>query len=329
MTEHEAYSLIRTILRSLCQEYPHKPDMLLRGSEDLKLPREVHPSFYGCYDWHSAVHSTWTLVCLSNRFGWTEATDKVLANVLRPENLAAELCYLQESGHTAFERPYGIAWMLKLSAEADTLLPDRYRSSVDLLRSICRLCEERLASYFLSLETPVRGGAHGNTAFSMTLALQAGKAAEWCAYSQQIRDYAFRLFRGIAPAQTGGSSDFLDPELCEGVLLSMLLSADELCAWAANRVQDWCSAIGNTGEFLCDDPSTCHSLGLSLNRAWCLGEIASRLPQGDPNRIRMVDAARASQAAALVGYVPGDFLWDHWIPTFILLADGSLTNASG
>ena len=35
-------------------------------------PRRVHPAFYGCYDWHSAVHSHWLLLRLLRTRGALE-----------------------------------------------------------------------------------------------------------------------------------------------------------------------------------------------------------------------------------------------------------------
>lgn len=34
----------------------------------LKYPREQHPVFYGCLDWHSAVHAHWQLVRAVRRY---------------------------------------------------------------------------------------------------------------------------------------------------------------------------------------------------------------------------------------------------------------------
>ena len=50
------------------QEYPNKLGQVLGDSTYLKTPKELHPTFYGCFDWHSAVHGHWTLVNILNSY---------------------------------------------------------------------------------------------------------------------------------------------------------------------------------------------------------------------------------------------------------------------
>ena len=49
---------------NVAREYPNAPGHLLRGPADLRPPRELHPCFYGSYDWHSCVHQHWLLARL-------------------------------------------------------------------------------------------------------------------------------------------------------------------------------------------------------------------------------------------------------------------------
>ena len=52
-------------LRCIQQEYPNKTAHTIEGEADVRLtPRQLHPSFYGCFDWHSSVHGHWMLVSL-------------------------------------------------------------------------------------------------------------------------------------------------------------------------------------------------------------------------------------------------------------------------
>lgn len=52
-------------LAHLRREYPHKLDHLAYRDADIVRPRELHPAFYGCFDWHSAVHGHWMLARLA------------------------------------------------------------------------------------------------------------------------------------------------------------------------------------------------------------------------------------------------------------------------
>ena len=41
---------------------PHYFYNVLREPGDTQTPQDLWPAFYGCYDWHSAVHNHWALV---------------------------------------------------------------------------------------------------------------------------------------------------------------------------------------------------------------------------------------------------------------------------
>ena len=43
---------------------PHYFFHALRKKNDVIGPKDLWPSFYGCYDWHSAVHNHWALIKL-------------------------------------------------------------------------------------------------------------------------------------------------------------------------------------------------------------------------------------------------------------------------
>ena len=108
------------------KEYPNKIAHVLNSPGDVKAPHELTPAFYGCYDWHSSVHGHWMLARLVRAFPKapvaTEAVAALEAN-LTPARIAGEVAYLNATGRESFERPYGLAWLLQLSAEQKTLDP--------------------------------------------------------------------------------------------------------------------------------------------------------------------------------------------------------------
>ncbi len=55
-------------LECIHQKYPIKIAHVLQSDEDVAPPRELTPSFYGCFDWHSPVHGHWLLVRLSKLY---------------------------------------------------------------------------------------------------------------------------------------------------------------------------------------------------------------------------------------------------------------------
>ena len=106
-------------LKCLHREYPNHISHTLNGDSDARPPHELTPAFYGCLDWHSDVHGHWLLVRLIRLFPdapfVTEARAAV-ARSLTPQNIAGEITYLRGSGRASFERPYGLAWLLRLGA---------------------------------------------------------------------------------------------------------------------------------------------------------------------------------------------------------------------
>ena len=67
------------------------------------------------------------------------------------------------------------------------------------------------------------------------------------------------------------------------------------------------------------DGKIAHLDGLNLSRAWCWRAIAAALPQGDERRARMERTAGDHLAAALP-HIAEDYMGEHWLATFAVLA---------
>ena len=67
------------------------------------------------------------------------------------------------------------------------------------------------------------------------------------------------------------------------------------------------------------DGKIAHLDGLNLSRAWCWRSIAGSLALNDP--VRPVARASADEhLAAGLEHVAGDYMGEHWLATFALLA---------
>src|SRR5262245_47842512 len=129
----EAERFARLALDCVGREYPNKIAHVLGGDADVRPPRLLTPVFFGCYDWHSSVHGHWLLVRLARTFPDAPFAAPARAAVehnLTPEGIAAEVAYLQAPGRVAFERPYGLAWLLQLAAEVREWDDDQARRSI-------------------------------------------------------------------------------------------------------------------------------------------------------------------------------------------------------
>lgn len=315
-------------LAGVRREYPHKPDHVFTAAADARTPRSCHPVFYGCYDWHSAVHSHWLLLRLwRQRRGLTEwaAIDALLRDHFQARHLAAELAYAQPSERTSFERPYGWAWVFKLTQEARELdAPDaaEWRTGLQALTDLFRA---RLIAWLPRQTYPIRTGVHSNTAFMLGFALDYARAAQDRSMERAIIDAALRFYADdrAAPARWEPcGNDFLSPSLIEADLMRRVMAAepfaDWLAAWLPELLDGRFPRLVEVSDR--DDPQGCHLDGLHLSRAWCLRGIAAALHPGHAAQAHLRKAADTHLAAGLAQVQSGDFLGEHWLASFALYA---------
>lgn len=150
---------------NVTREYPNFTAHLTTSPDDRPRPSDLHPAFYGAYDWHSSVHMHWLLLRTRPE---AHAHADVLDRHLTRENLAREAEYLL--ARPSFERPYGWAWLVALAAECHgTRWADAFAPAVDAV--------DRLLTDWLPKATyPVRHGNHPNSAFALGLILDTGSA---------------------------------------------------------------------------------------------------------------------------------------------------------
>ncbi|MFL5608103.1 MAG: DUF2891 family protein, partial [Gemmatimonadaceae bacterium] len=127
-----ASGFARLVLSHVEREYPNKLDHVLLSGTDVQAPRALHPVFFGSFDWHSCVHGYWLLSTLLRQF--PDLPEKAAIHALferqfRQNKISTEVLYLCAPGRAGFERPYGWAWLLMLSAElARPASPDAARA---------------------------------------------------------------------------------------------------------------------------------------------------------------------------------------------------------
>src|SRR3954469_8099630 len=114
MTPEQTSSFARLALKGIQREYPNKPADVLNGEKDVKSPKEMHPAFYGCFDWHSSVHGHWMLARLLRLYPDLPGGKDIRAALrenLTAKNLTAEADYFGRPNSASFERTYGWAWL--------------------------------------------------------------------------------------------------------------------------------------------------------------------------------------------------------------------------
>jgi hypothetical protein len=325
LTEDLAQRFATIALGHVAREYPNKPDHVLAGPEDLRPPRELHPVFFGSFDWHSCVHAHWMLVRLLRRFPSMAAAPRIRALFdarFTAEAVAAERAYLDHPHARGFERPYGWAWLLMLAAELARLEDARWAAA---LAPLARAFADRLRGFLPKATYPVRAGTHANTAFALALA-QAYAAACDPDFAVPLRAKAEVWYGDDADCQAWepGGDDFLSPALVEAECMRRLLPAGAFPAWRDRflpRLAEGEPAALFAPAAVSDrtDGRIVHLDGLNLSRAWCWRSLAGTWPAGDPRRMRAEAAADAHLAAALP-HVAGDYMGEHWLATYAVLA---------
>lgn len=315
------------------REYPTHLSYWITGPGPLTPPRELHPAFYGSFDWHSCVEMHWLLVRLLRTLPHLAPARDARAALdehLTGDALATEAAFFARPEQRSFERPYGWGWALALAGELtgwDDPDGARWRASMAPLTEIL---ETRFLEWLPKATYPLRTGLHGNSAFGLTLALGFARAEATRgrpALEREILAAARRWFAGDTdyPARYEPSgSDFLSPALTEAALMRELLAPAEFAEWLSRFLpslarNEPASLLVPATVSDASDPQLAHLHGLNLSRAWCMRRIAEVLPPDDPRRRVLADAARAHRAASLDAAVGSDYMVEHWLAAYAVL----------
>jgi len=325
----------RLALDCLHREYPNKIAHVLNADNDAHPPRVLTPVFFGCYDWHSAVHGHWLLVRLARLHPdgeFAAAAHAALAASFTADRVAQEFAYLQGPGRVSFERPYGLAWLLQLAAELRDWDDADSRNWAAILRPLEAEAAARIREWLPKLRYPIRVGEHAQTAFAFGLirdwSVVAGDQAMRALVDERSRSYYFGDSACPLAYEPSGE-DFLSPCLAEADLMRRVLAPAEFSTWLA-RFLPVIPGDGSAGwlepGIVTDrkDPKLGHIDGLNLSRAWMLQGIASGLPTADPRRAALLASAARHADAALPAVTGEHYEGGHWLGSFaVYLLGGS------
>ncbi len=316
-------------LECVHKEYPNKIGHVLQSDEDVLPPRKLTPVFYGCFDWHSAVHGHWLLVRLTRLFPdapFAQNARIVLAQSLTPENVSAEVRYLEGEGRRSFERPYGLAWLLQLSAELREWKDPQAESWNRILSPLEEAAVSRLREWLPKLSYPVRSGEHSQTAFAFGLVLDWARATGNLEMSKLLESrirYLYLKDKSCPLEYEPSGQDFLSPCLAEADLIRRVLSPSDFASWLSDFLPDiphdgsdsWIQPAVVTDP---TDGKIVHLDGLNLSRAWMLEGIAAGLPEGDPRLPALFAAAETHTKSGLQSVTGEHYEGGHWLASFAI-----------
>ncbi len=319
--------LARLALECVHREYPNKIAHVMDADADALPPRKLTPAFYGCFDWHSAVHGHWLLARLARKFPQADFADEAraaLGRSLTAANIRAEVAYISREGRASFERPYGLAWLLQLAAELRAWEHPEAESWASRLAPLETLAADRVAEWLPKLSYPIRTGEHSQTAFAFGLMLdwarRAGDERLEALLVERSRHY-YLADRDCPLAYEPGGQDFLSPCLAEADLMRRMMAPAEFAAWLGGFLPgiplrgsaDWLPLAVVTDRA---DGKLAHLDGLNLSRAWMLEGIAHGLPADDPRRKALAAAAAVHRDSGLASATGEHYEGGHWLGTF-------------
>jgi len=339
-----------------CIDHPQPlsdhPQTYLWVYDDKAHPTEGYDrnrAFYGCYDWHSAVNSTWTLLALLRqdpKMFLAPVIRQRLTEHLGKDNIEGEIKFFSydqpgDPESKEFERPYGYTWLLKLYGELKSWNdPDAQKLAVNM-QPLVKLLAAKYIDYLQSLPYPMRVGVHPNTALTMSFALDYTNAAGDTEVKTAIHDAAIRFFgndKDCPTAYEPSNGDFASPCLAEAMLMGRVLDQKSFVAWLdqflppvyspAFKVYQSeidTSRIKASGSYADAEDKNgllgakSHLIGLAFQRAADLLGIASALPPNDPRvpvfqHLADFNAQQGFQKIGDAGY-----LGQHWLSTYAVL----------
>lgn len=330
LTKETAMALSKLPLECISKEFPNKTNHSSETATDhVLLPSELHPAFYGCFDWHSSVHGHWMLVKILKVYPDIENREeiiKVLDNSFQAAKILKEAEYFSKYSTTkTFERTYGWAWTLKLDEELltwDLPLARKWHSNFQPLTATI---EELWMEYLPKQTYPNRTGVHPNSAFGLAFAIDWARKAGKAEFEKALIDKAVYFYGNQvnAPAYLEpDGSDFFSPSLQVADLMRRVLSPDAFEQWFDKFLNE--ASIENVlnSPVVSDrnDYQIVHLDGLSLSRAWCLKGVAKSLGTANPNRKRFLETAERFLQVTMNHVTGSSYGGSHWLGSFAVYA---------
>ncbi len=319
-------------LKCIDQEFPNKTSHTSnRDSDHVLLPRQLHPAFYGCFDWHSCVHGHWMLVKLLKLFPGLPEADVIrnaINKTITKENIEQELKYFDLPLTASWERTYGWAWLLKLDEELLTWNDENGKHWHEALQPLTKKVVELWKKYLPKQTYPNRSGVHPNTAFGLAFALDYARAVRDTAFTRAISTHAKRIYgkdKNAPAIWEPDGADFFSPSLEEADLMRRVLSPKEFISWFNNFFSLQSLRHLTVLPVVSDrtDLQIVHLDGLNFSRSWCMKGLADALPVKDQRRTLLQRSSINHLATALPNVVSGHYGGEHWLASFAVYA---LTN---
>lgn len=327
LTQKGASHFASLALKCIQQEFPNKLGHVMDNADDWQNPKVLHPAFYGCYDWHSAVHGHWMLIRLLKLFPdlpeVAQIRQAIGQNLLR-ENIGAETAYFERPSATSYERTYGWAWLLKLAEELYAWEDAEAKQWAQNLQPLTDLIVQRYLEFLPRQTYPIRTGVHPNTAFGLSFALDYAITVNHETLKNLIIQKSLEYYKNDTdcPAHwEPGGADFFSPCLLEADLMRKVFSPQDYVVWLNGFLGELESGKPKTlldPAIVSDrsDMQIVHLDGLNLSRAWCMLGIIKALPNNSALRKVLLASVQRHVRVTLPNIANGNYAGEHWLASF-------------
>lgn len=329
LTKKGASYLAQLPLKCIQQEFPNKTSHISNEESDhVLLPSELHPTFYGCFDWHSSVHGHWMLVKLLKtfpNFPESEVIRVLLDQQFEKSKIEKEAAYFRMPHAKHWERTYGWAWLLKLDEELYTWNDEQAKRWHKNLQPLTDNIVQAWYEFLPKQTYPNRTGVHANTAFGLVFALDYARARKNKIFEKAITQSSLKLFQNDKNAPTiwePNGADFLSPSLEEADLMMRILSKEDFIQWRDEFFTDDALQHLTNLPIVSDraDLQIVHLDGLCFSRSWCMRALAETYPKTHPNHELLKKAANNHLLAALKEILSRHYSGEHWLASFAIYA---------
>ncbi|MEO5941903.1 MAG: DUF2891 domain-containing protein [Ferruginibacter sp.] len=324
LTKTGATFFAKLPLRCAEKEWPYKTGVTFTDSTLVTSPKNYHPAFFGCFDWHSSVHGHWMLARLLKKFPDMEdaATIRALFNKhFTVANIQQEMKIFDTNDNRIFERTYGWAWLLQLEDELRTWNDADAKKWAEALQPLATKLSKLTIEYLGKIVYPIRIGEHSNLAFGLSMMHDYALHQNDTALNNAINKAAMHFYfsdKNCPFSWEPGGNDFLSPCLEEADLMRKVLSAEKFTKWLRTFMPQLFDAKFTIEPGKVNDRSDgklIHLDGLNLSRAWCLKGIAAAT-----NNKHIMQLANQHLDAALPQVASGSYAGEHWLASFVVYA---------
>ena len=328
LNEKLASDLIQLSINCVDKKFPYKVGYRYIDSTWIRPHYKLTPSFYGCWDWHSAVHGHWSMIKILKEFPNIKEAEKIreiIRKNLSKNNLEKEFQFFQNDFAKGFERTYGWAWLMLLYSELETWNDIEAKNWSKNLKPLVDLLSERTIIFLNKLSKPLRPGTHANTAFSFSLMYEYAQKTNNEKLLNKIKEYSIKHFsydKNCPVNYEPSGTDFLSPCLAEASLMSKILSEKEFNNWLSKffpsfKEENFGSIITPPEVLDPKDPGIGHLIGLMFHRAWTLNDVANKI-QNDDKKLFLYKISKNHTKKGFELMFDSGYGGEHWLATFAI-----------